>query len=356
MHRSGFITIIALALTLTGCIPGNRPDPAPAPRPPMATPAPLLPPAAPPSPPAPAPAQPSWQARTVVPNAVEVASRNYVVVAGDSLRRISDKTGAASEAIARENRLAPPFKILIGQKLRIPGGRYHRVGEGESGIAIARAYGVDWSRVASMNLLTEPYVLREGQRLLLPSQAEVATMTLEERASAFRLDIDDVITGGEPALATNARPTRPVATATASVSPTVPVAEPARFSGRFDWPLTGPIVRRFGNLGGGRQNDGVNIGTVRGASIQAAADGVVAYVGNEIAGFGGLILIRHGDGWITAYGYAEELLVTRGQAVKRGQLIARAGVAGSAAEPQLHFQIREGRKPVNPLDHLPKRS
>lgn len=351
MHRSGFITIALLAAPLGGCIPGNRPVPVPPPVRAATAPAP-----APVSEPATPTAPSSWQARAVVPNAVDVVAHAYVVVPGDSLRRISDRTGAASEAIARANRLAPPFKILIGQKLKIPGGRYHRVGDGESGIAIARAYGVDWSRVASMNLLSEPYVLREGQRLLLPSRQEVATMTIEQRALAFQLDIDDLITGGEPALATNAKPVRPVATAAASVSPTVPVAEPKRFSGRFDWPLAGPIVRPFGNLGGGRQNDGVNIGAARGAPIQAAADGVVAYVGSEIAVYGGLILIRHGDGWITAYGHAEELLVTRGQAVKRGQLIARAGVTGFASEPQLHFEIREGRKPVNPLDHLPKRS
>ena len=118
---------------------------------------------------------------------------------------------------------------------------------------------------------------------------------------------------------------------------------------------TGPIVRRFGSLGGGRQNDGINIGAAEGTPILAAADGVVAYVGSEVALYGGLILLRHGDGWITAYGHAEELLVKRGQSVKRGQIIARAGETGSATEPQLHFEIRQGRKPVNPLEHLPRR-
>ena len=335
-------------LLLAGCIPGNRPDPAPPPRA-----------SAPPPPPAPAPVAPpppAWQARKVVPNAVEIRRSTYVVVAGDSLRRISDKTGAASEAIARENRLAPPFLIRIGQKLRIPGGRYHRVGSGESGVAIARAYGVEWTRVAEINDLAEPYILREGQRLLLPSRAEVSRMTVEERAAAFRLDIDDLITGGEPALASNGQAAPAVATPASPMPSTVPVAEPGVFAGRFDWPLTGRIIHRFGNLGGGRRNDGINIGAPRGTPILAAADDVVAYVGSEVAAFGGLILIRHGDGWITAYGHAEELLVTRGQAVKRGDMIARAGMGGSVIEPQLHFEIRQGRKPVNPLELLPKRS
>jgi murein DD-endopeptidase MepM/ murein hydrolase activator NlpD len=133
------------------------------------------------------------------------------------------------------------------------------------------------------------------------------------------------------------------------------VAEPSRFAGRFDWPLNGQILRRFGSLGSGQQNDGINIAAAPGAPILAAADGVVAYVGTEVAVFGGLILIRHGDGWITAYGHAQDLLVTRGQAVKRGQVIGYAGATGYAAEPQLHFEIRQNRKPVNPLDLLPKK-
>ena len=206
-----------------------------------------------------------------------------------------------------------------------------------------------------MNLLEEPYILREGQRLLLPSNREVATMSLEERAQAFRLDIDDLITGSEPALATNAAPAPPTPAPSATVSPTVPVAEPSRFAGRFDWPLTGTILRRFGNLGSGRQNDGINIAAASGAPILASADGVVAYVGTDVAVYGGLILIRHGDGWITAYGHAQDLLVTRGQAVMRGQVIGHAGATGYADEPQLHFEIRQNRKPVNPIDLLPKR-
>lgn len=352
MLRTGTLATIVLALLLGGCIPGNRPAPAPRARPaaPASSPPPVT--EQVPEPPAPPPA---WQARGVTPNAVEIRSSTYKVVSGDTLRGISDKTGAGSEAIARANGLGPPFVIRIGQKLKIPGGRYHRVGKGESGIAIARAYGVDWSRVATLNDLSEPYILRDGQRLLLPTRAEVSTMTVEERAAAFRLDIDDLITGGEPALAEYAKAAPPDATPSKPLPSTATLAEPGRFSGRFDWPLTGPIVRRFGNLGGGRQNDGINIGAPRGASILAAADGVVAYVGSEIALYGGLVLIRHGDGWLTAYGHAEELLVTRGQTVKRGQVIARAGQTGYANEPQLHFEIRQGRKPVNPLEHLPKR-
>lgn len=369
--RSTTPTLLALLLTTSACIPvqeraeTRRAAPAPirqrATPPPVAA-KPIEQPKIAPGPPPPAvsenvptPPPPAWQVRTVAPSAIEVVASTYVVKRGDTLRAISDRTGAGSEIIARANQIAAPFKIIAGQKLKIPGGRYHRVGKGETGIAISRAYGVEWGRIAQLNELEEPYVLREGQRLILPSQREVANMTSSQREAAFRLSIEDLITGSEPALATRESPKPPVVTAKI-VAPTVTVAEPARFAGRFDWPARGPILRRFGRHASGQQNDGLNIGIPRGSSIAAAADGVVAYVGQDIPAYGTLILLRHGDGWLSAYGYAESITVTRGQKVVRGQTIAKSGSSPYNAEPQLHFEIRNGRKPVDPLSYLPSRS
>ena len=297
---------------------------------------------------------PAWQVKVVTPSAVDVAPSIYVVKTGDTLRAISDRTGAGSEAIARAHKIEPPFKIKVGQKLNIPGGRYHRVGKGETGIAISRGYGVEWARIAQLNQLEEPYVLREGQRLLLPSRKEVASMTPDQRAAAFRLDIEDLITGSEPALATREKP-KPAVDTPKVVAPTVAVAEPSRFSGRFDWPVRGQILRGFGSFSSGQRNDGINIAVERGSPITAAADGVVAYVGQDIPAYGTLILLRHGDGWLSAYGYADSITVTRGQKVLRGQTIAKSGTGPYSPEPQLHFEIRNGRKPVNPLSYLPSR-
>jgi murein DD-endopeptidase MepM/ murein hydrolase activator NlpD len=288
-----------------------------------------------------------------VTDAVDVPSQRYVVVAGDTLRGIADKTGAGSEAIARANRIEWPFVVRIGQRLEIPGGRYHRVKRGESGIAIARAYGVPWHTIVDLNALEEPYILREGQRILLPSTATVQSMTLEQRAAAFKIDIDDLITGGEPAVAENEPITPP--SSSRPVPPNAPVVEPKAFAGRFSWPLSGPLLRRFGPLGNGRVSEGINIAVPAGTPIRAAADGVVAYAGDAIAVFGGLILIKHGSGWITAYGHTQTILVTRGQTVRRGEIIARAGESGSVDQPQLHFEIRDKRKPVDPLKYLPAR-
>lgn len=368
--HSTIAALLALLLT-SACIPSpnaGRPreiasPPAKRPAPPAAaqpTPAPPLPLPPPPPPPPVAeniapPPPPAWQVRTATPNAVDVPASTYLVKPGDTLRGISEKTRAGSEAIARANKIAPPFKILAGQKLKIPAGRYHRVGKGETGIAIARAYGVEWTRIAQINDVEEPYVLREGQRLALPSQREVARMSPDERAAAFRLDIEDLITGSEPALATREQP-KPAAPTPRPVAPTATIAEPATFAGRFDWPARGPILRGFGPYSSGQKNDGINIGMARGSLIAAAADGVVAYVGQDIPAYGTLILLRHGDGWLSAYGYTDSITVTRGQKVVRGQTIAKSGVSPYSGEPQLHFEIRTGRKPVNPLTYLPARS
>jgi lipoprotein NlpD len=303
------------------------------------------------------PTKPVWEAKKVAPNAVEVKAQTYVVAAGDTLSRVIVKTGAGADAITRTNGLAKPYVLKPGQKLQIPAGRYHRVGKGESGIAIARAYGVDWRRIETLNHLDETNLLREGDRLLVPSEREVSVMSMDERARAFSIAIDDLVTGTEPALAKRAKPATPVATAATPVPADQPVAEPkASFAGHFVWPLAGNararIIRPFGPLASGARNDGINIQAKAGEPVVAAADGVVAFAG-PLAAFGNLVLIRHGDGWLTAYGHAEKLLVMRGQAVKRGQRIALVGATGAASEPQLHFEIRDGRRAVNPIDRLP---
>lgn len=293
---------------------------------------------------------PVWEMRPVVANAIEVTGGRYTVVAGDTLRSIGNRTGAGSETLARANGLSAPFIIRPGQVLTIPAGRYHNVGEGETGIAIARAYGLGWQEIIAANRLEPPYALRIGQRLLLPGAS--TDSTLETRASAFKLDIDDILTGGEPAAVAEAPDAPPQRAPTRPLAPDVTVNEPTRFAGSFVWPADGRIANRFGPLGEGQVNQGIDIAVAQAAPISAAADGVVAFVGDDVANYGGLILIRHGEGWITAYGRATAANVTRGQSVKQGQTI---GKAGSGAAPLLFFQMRKGGKPVDPIKQLPAR-
>jgi murein DD-endopeptidase MepM/ murein hydrolase activator NlpD len=297
---------------------------------------------------------PTWTMASVNPNAQNVAASRYTVRPGDTLRAIGDATGAGSEAIALENALAPPFTLVPGQQLAIPAGLYHRVAAGETGIAIARAYGVSWGDVIGQNALTEPYILRIGQRLRLPGDARAADgVGLADRAARFSLDIDAIATGSQPALADGSAPTAPSAARRAPV--TTAIAAPASFSGKFQWPIAGPIIARFGPLAPGKVNDGINIAAPAGTPIRAAADGVVAYAGDQIGVYGGLILINHGGGWVSAYGHAERLDVQRGQSVKGGDIIAAAGATGQVQSSQLHFQLRRGRTPVDPVKQLPPR-
>lgn len=296
-----------------------------------------------------------WQAQPVTPNANDVDGGTYVVQPGDTLRGIANKTGAGSHLIADENGLVDPYIIRVGQELIIPGGRYHQVNSGETGIAIARAYGAPWKEVVRLNKLEEPFILRVGQKIRLPAGLPVnpGNMTVEERAAAFELDIDDIVTGGQPA-ATATAGTEP-SDWRKTIEPNRPIATPTGFAGQFAWPVDGKLLSSFGSKGGGKVNDGLNIGVPSGTPIRASAEGVVAYSGDEIGVFGGLILITHGSGWVTAYGHADKLNVTRGQKVRAGEVIGLAGDSGYVSEPQLHFEIRKDRKPVNPIDHLPSR-
>ncbi len=301
-------------------------------------------------------ARPTWTLKPVAANAVRVAPTTYLVRPGDTLRAIGDMTGAGSEAIAIENDLSPPFTLRAGQSLRIPAGLYHRVGAGETGIGIARAYGADWSEIVTINALSEPYILRIGQRLRLPASARGAapgSVDFGARAAAFTLDIDDIATGSQPALAENSRPT--AASAAPARPVTTAIASPGAFSGRFQWPLSGTILTRFGPVAPGKVSQGINIAAASGTPIRAAADGVVAYAGDQIAVYGGLILIDHGGGWVSAYGHAAEIAVQRGQAVKAGAVIGRAGATGQVQTPQLHFQLRRNRIAVDPMKQLPPR-
>jgi murein DD-endopeptidase MepM/ murein hydrolase activator NlpD len=305
-----------------------------------------------------APAKPPrapWRPARVVADAIDIAAQTVTVQPGDTLSRIGERTGSSVQAIAQANGIAPPYVIVPGQVLNIPAGRYHTVKAGETGIAIARAYGADWDQVVEVNALRAPYTIRVGQRLRLPTKAAVREMTLAERAAAFSIDIDDLISGSEPAVASASPATAATAPAAAAeTAAPAPLPPPPAFNGRFMVPVEGRLISRFGPKAGGRRNDGINVRASAGSPIRAAADGVVIYAGDGIEGFGNLVLLKHADGWITAYAHADDFLVIRGDTVRQGDPIARVGSTGSVDEPQLHFEIRQGRKPVDPLPHLPQ--
>jgi murein DD-endopeptidase MepM/ murein hydrolase activator NlpD len=281
----------------------------------------------------------SWSPANVTRNVRQVPASSYIVGRGDSLLGIAAKTGAGATAIASANNLVAPYVLRPGIALQIPGGLYHRVGTGETGIAIARAYSSVWADIVALNTLQPPYTLQVGQNLRLPSTIitgrATKELTPELRAAAFNINIDDIVTGG-------------------SAAGTVPISQAPtnNFAGRFAWPLNGAVIGKFGAQGGGRVNDGVNISGQNGVAVRAAAPGVVVYSGNEIGVFGGLVLIDHGAGWITAYGHLGRLDVAKGDSVLVGQQIGGVGETGYVSQPQLHFQVRKNRQAVNPISYL----
>ena len=154
----------------------------------------------------------------------------------------------------------------------------------------------------------------------------------------------------ENAAITDLPPRDPLPPATGTIQPR------ASRSGRLAWPVDGPILSEFGTKEGGLHNDGINIGAPRGASVRAAEDGLVAYTGNELRGFGNLVLVRHDNGWGTAYAHLEQMLVRRGDKVRRGQQIGTVGSTGSVTVPQLHFEVRKGSRSADPREFLEPRS
>jgi lipoprotein NlpD len=289
----------------------------------------------------------------VVPNAANVLAHSYVVQPGDTLRGIGNRTGAGSEIIALANGIAPPFVIHPGQRLRIPAGRYHLVEEGQTGLAIAQAYGTSWGEIVARNAISEPFVLRRGQRLLLPDSTTPKTLTPEQRAAAFKLDIEDAISGSAEPSEYSVAP--PVAGSPASPL-SAPLATPkATFSGTFLWPANGRIITRFGPSRNGGKSNGIDIAAPIGTPVHAAASGTVSFASDQVSVFGGLILIDHGAGWVSAYGYVRDLAVRVGQKVARGAPVAQVDDKGVGGEARLHFEIRKDRMPIDPLTKLPKR-
>lgn len=361
MRRTG-PALMGMTLALTACIPSIGAQPPAAAEPPRVEASQDDHDGDPPGPPPleldraaevlPAP-RPAWEARPVTADARTVGDDGYTVVPGDTLYRIADRTGASVDAIARANGIAAPYAVRAGQRLAIPAGRYHRVHDGETGIAIARAYGVEWSRIVTANALAEPYTLRVGQRLQIPDAAPGRSRAAE-RAAAFSLDVEDLVTGGQPAEVASARTLPPTANPRRILPATTPIVPPARLAGGFVWPVDGRVVKRFGAGATGERNDGIKIAVPLQTPVKAVADGVVAYVGDGIAALGGLVIVKHGDGWASVYGQTSKLLVRRGQSVKRGQTIALSGETGFADRPELHFELRRGRTAVDPLGQLPR--
>lgn len=340
-------------------------------------------------------------------------SRTVTVQPGDTLYIISRRYDAPTKAIAARNGLRPPYALQVGQTLILDPARRHTVLSGQTLSGIAAIYDVEMPLLAASNDLRPPYTIYPGQDLWIPDPFMIAAQpTRNQKPDPVMADLPPVappvrraaitseslappagaaapsgtvVETPPPAVAmepppaaappVTPRPAAPVTAPPAAATPTpitpeavsepepqvasLPpssLADPApRASTRFAWPLSGKVIAGFGPAGRGLHNDGINIEAPQGTEVRAADNGVVAYAGNELRGFGNLLLIKHADGWTTAYAHNDQLLVNRGDQIVQGQVIATVGRTGNVDSPQLHFEVRKGTQAMDPMAYLAAR-
>lgn len=330
--------------------------------------------------------------------------RTITVRSGDTLYELARNHGVTVSQLKRANGLTSNM-IRPGQELRLSGGsdapeqrtatslaprfeppsspispgsgdETYTVRPGDSLYAISRRTGVRVATLKQLNEIRDVRRMRPGMVLKLrdASPAAPAYETAAGRTPTPRISDTEVgsatttsappATANEPIIlnptASNriTEPSRRVAkkpsrTASAqSIGAPQNTSRPSASPGKFRWPVKGRIIRGFGKRPDGSRNEGINIAAPIGTEIHAAESGVVAYAGDELKGYGNLILIRHDDGFVSAYAHSDRMLVRRGDNVRRGQVIARAGKTGTVKQPQVHFELRQGAKPINPIPYL----
>jgi murein DD-endopeptidase MepM/ murein hydrolase activator NlpD len=258
--------------------------------------------------------------------------KEITVKEGDTLYGLSEANNISSKEIVELNGLRPPYLLRVGQKIKIPQVKYHTVKAGENLSGIARKYDINLNSLVSVNDLKAPYILKPGDQIKLPSSASSQSIDkvaqTEEKSSPL------------------------VSSSSSSAERDIRVKKPEFKNNTFIWPAKGRIISKFGAKDGGLYNDGINISMPDGAPFRATEDGVVAYVGNELRGYGNLIIIKHSGNWISAYAHCRETIVQRGDTIKKGDIIGYVGSSGNVKSPQLYFSLRKGRQSVNPEDKL----
>lgn len=251
--------------------------------------------------------------------------------------------------------------VMVVMACSSTGGIYHRVQPGQTLYSISRSYGVDERYLARINGINDPTLLQVGQQLYIPGAKHTRRVPVTVPVAEGRQDVPPTARKSPPPQPKKAAtvPTRPAPPAQAAVErgqarPGKTVTGPPPVGrGRFVWPLKGSLLKKFGSKSGGTLCKGLEISAALGAPVRSAAAGKVIYSGDGISGYGNLIIVRHDDSFFTVYGFNQKNLVTSGAFVSRGQQIARAGVPPKGGSPRLYFEIRYGKKPVDPTFYLP---
>jgi murein DD-endopeptidase MepM/ murein hydrolase activator NlpD len=312
--------------------------------------------------------------------------RTYTVQPGDTLLNLSRRFGVDASTLARTNEIEPPYPVKLGQVLILPPPAQTAVASAPpstipDGAVTAEPLAVPGgSPRAAANIAALPAPAETVSRPPTPAPAPVPVEqapviqspevpplppgTVVQRPPTAISPPLPATVAPAPAPAPSPVPAPPPAAAPPAAAPPQAVASlppvpppvassPESHAGQFAWPVRGQVLVGYGPGANGTQNDGINIAAPLGTPVLAAGDGVVAYAGNELRGFGNLILVKHADGWTTAYAHCESISVKRGERVRRGQPIARVGATGAVSEPQLHFELRRGTRALDPQTYLP---
>jgi murein DD-endopeptidase MepM/ murein hydrolase activator NlpD len=298
------------------------------------------------------------------------------VAAGETIDTIARRHGVPASVIMQANNITAPATLYPGERLVIPrykssrvatapaprpavptpapaasppgNGSVHVVAAGDTLSKIAHRYHKPVNEIAKANNIQPTATLNVGDRLTIPgAQPSPVKASASPPAAPAKPVASAAPKEAEPAQNANV-----VAPTDQLDKEAAKLAEGTGAVPKFRWPANGRVIAGYGPTTNGQQNDGINIALPENTPVKAAEDGVVAYAGNELKGYGNLVLVRHPNGYVTAYAHTKELLVKRGDQVKRGQVIARSGQTGNVNAPQLHFEIRKGASPLDPTRFL----
>lgn len=273
---------------------------------------------------------------------------------GDNLLRIALNNNSTLREIATINNIKPPYKVYVGQKIKVPvknsgevksltnkketNKEYYKVQKGDNLYSISRDTGIPVGNLISYNNLKKPYNIYVGQKLYLKNRNNNTSKTSQKQPQQETKQVVKLEKVEQPK-------TQPSSTTTSS--------QPTQQSNAlFSWPVRGDIIKKFGKQANGDYSDAIHIKAPLNTPILAAGDGEIAYAGNELKGYGNIIIVKHNNGWLSIYGYCDTMKVKVKDKVSKGQTIGTVGQTGDISEPQLYFSIRKGRVVMDPMKYL----
>ncbi|WP_373236074.1 peptidoglycan DD-metalloendopeptidase family protein [Cohaesibacter celericrescens] len=290
------------------------------------------------------------------------AQRRHMVMPGDSLGGIASRYNVTVASLAQANGLSTNSPVRMGQRLHIP----------QPGAA---ANGVDYTTTASIN--RQPVDMNSAGNQAMPPLVRVSRIpkakprqTIPSSLAIMKSQPTGNIVSLPKAKAKRQRVAalqQPVGLPTGVTNDAAPVSRGVVSTSnnksstaatgnagapKFRWPVRGRIISNYGRKRDGGRNDGINLSVPTGTSVRVAESGTVIYSGSKLKGYGNLVLVQHSNGWVTAYAHNEKILVSKGQQVRRGQIISQAGNSGNVDSPQLHFELRIKGDPVDPVPYL----